>query len=269
MVAAKIRRALFVSESNTLLYESGVKVAHLSGDLRTVVNLLRRLLRVDPANRDAREQLSDALHKQGLVWMDLDEHIEAKSCFAEAADTQPGNAAHHLVGRAVAAIVLKDWEDAVRALTRVINMRKTNATVYALRARVNWARGDLRQADEDILAAEQLEPEHAEVRSWRLRQHAQSEKLYNEAKTAISEGRQEEALIIINKAQSLTPDDMRLVFLRAAAHRGRGDIPAAQADLHAVSFSFYRNRYRLDRKTDDELRRLHKVCKRSSPRPIQ
>jgi len=99
----------------------------------------------------------------------------------------------------------------------------------------------------DFRSAQELEPEHPEVKNFMSYMIKKSSNFYQQAMEQMQQQQKAangngidlaEVIRLLTQALSLTPDDMRLLILRAKAYRSAGNLEASLTDIDDATFHY-------------------------------
>ena len=115
----------------------------------------------------------------------------------------------------------------------------SSAEQYVLRAKLHWTLGLIDASIKDMTTAMSIAPYHIEVRRFNDAMQFKSAELYRTATNHMAHQDFVRAIVLLNAAVRIAPDDIKLLVTRASANRQAGACDAALEDLKKASAAYH------------------------------
>ena len=184
---------------------------------------------------------------------DVNDITEAVSFFGEAINIQSMRP-KYWIHRALAFIRLQRWGEALRDVDHCLLLDESNPDIFVLRAKLHWKVNRPELGNADFKSAHKLSPTHPEVIMFEKILWDEAETVYRAAADFFMRSNFGAAETLLSTALELNPGDVKLLVMRASAHRQLGDFPGALSDLAEAS-GVYATAQRQKREKEERERR--------------
>lgn len=201
---------------------------------------LRYVIHVVGAGQEARHKLAGLLRDRARAWLLAGDMAAAADCLQEATRLKPVDWKMWLL-LAVAYVRTGTSEglaDAIPALDHALSLKPTSHEAYILRGKCNWGLGQVDAGNRDFEQASLVAPNHPEVILFDQMMFRKASRLYQAAVAHMEAERFPQAADELTRALRVTPDDAKLLVLRATALRLTRRFKEALADLDTASKTY-------------------------------
>jgi tetratricopeptide (TPR) repeat protein len=208
-------------------------------DLKSAISNLKKAVELEPDELDWVKQLSILIDAQGLNLLDqvrskaagwrnlLQRAIEFFNQAIEADKSEP----YFWLHRAIAFTLQNDYESAVTDLERYVTIDVQNAEVYIMLAKLKWRLNAQHSGQANLDKAHMLEPLHPEVKILKRSVAKRNQLVYQRTARMLLTDDADTALEELNRALMVSPTNVDMLLLRAAAHRKKGELQESLADI--------------------------------------
>lgn len=185
-------------------------------------------------------RLAMLLFARSQSWMATNDFTKAEKDLEECTRLRPVDAGFwKCLAKARVSQGHTKFKETLTALDQTLSLDSSDGEALILRGKINWAVGQQEAGNKDMFEAGKLEPEHPEVEIFHRAMFEKSNKLYGEAKQAMKSENYPGAVASLTAALSVTPDDVKLLVLRAAANRKCDNHDAAIEDLDDAAYAYF------------------------------
>ena len=208
-------------------------------DLKSAIMNLKKAVLLEPEEVDWNKQLSILIDAQGLNLLDqvrskvagwrnlLQQAIEFFDKAIEADAGEP----YFWLHRAIAYTLRLDYRSAVSDLERFILIDDSNCEVFIMLAKLNWRLHAQHNAQKFLDRAHELDAAHPEVQILKRSAAKRSQAVYEETARTLLTDDADTTVEELDRALQVSPSNVSMLLLRAAAHRKLGNLHQSLADV--------------------------------------
>lgn len=241
-VVKEIARASALKPNDVSHYIALAECYRRALDSSSAIFALRYVLRLDPTNQRAKNQLCDLLIQRAQELMTAGHDFRRAIHYFDEALAIDSSRHRVWTLRAVCFIYLKDFRRALETINRLTNVvSNVDIDIYIMRAKVLWAIGLTDAGNRDMRMAMTISRSHPEVQAFITRSFASAEVLYKSSLVHQKAGDYASAIKDIQKALIINGDDVKLHITLSKYHRASGDLDNAYKCLVDAEAQFQKS----------------------------
>lgn len=208
-------------------------------DLKSAISNLKKAVELDPEELDWTKQLSILIDAQGLNLLDqvrikavgwrnlLQRAIGFFNQAIEADTSEP----YFWLHRAIAFTLQNNYQSAVTDLERYVTIDLHNTEVYIMLAKLKWRINAQHQGQANLDKAHALEPKHPEVKILKRSVAKRNQQVYQRTARMMLLKDNITVLDELDRALVVSPTNVDMLLLRAAAYRNIGELQHSLDDI--------------------------------------
>jgi len=236
---AKFQKVLVFDARNANAFALKSKCYLQMCDLKSAIANLKKACELDPDELDWNKQLSILMDAQGLNLLDQVRSgvagwknliLRAIEFFNKAIKADSGEP-YFWLHRAIAHTLKSDYPSAVADLERYVSIDADNCEVFIMLAKLNWRLNNPQAGQINLDKAHQVDPGHPEVQILKRSVAKRNQIVYQNTARTMLNNDCESTVEELDRALQVTPTNVNMLLLRAAAHRKLGNLKESLADV--------------------------------------
>ena len=236
---SKLQKVLVFDAKNANAYALKSKCYLQMCDLKSAIANLKKAVELDPEEVDWNKQLSILIDAQGLNLLDqvrsqvpgwqnlIQRAIEFFNKAIEADSGEP----YFWLHRAIAFTLRKDYKSAVSDLERYVSIDNDNCEVFIMLAKLHWRLNNQHGGQRNLDRAHDIDPGHPEVQILKRSVAKRNQVVYQRTARTFLNNDVEATVEELDRALHVSPTNVNMLLLRAAAHRKLGHLERSLQDI--------------------------------------
>lgn len=236
---SKFQKVLVFDPENANAFALKSKCYLQMCDLKSAIANLKKAVQLDPEEIDWNKQLSILIDAQGLNlldqvrskvpgWQNLIQR--AIEFFNSAIDADSGEP-YFWLHRAIAFTLRQDYVSAVSDLDRYVSIDAGNCEVFIMLAKLHWRLNNQHGGQRNLDRAHEVDPLHPEVQILKRSMAKRNQLVYQRTARSFLGNDCERTVEELDRALQVSPSNVNMLLLRAAAHRKLGNLQESLADI--------------------------------------
>jgi tetratricopeptide (TPR) repeat protein len=246
---SKFQKVLVFDPQNANAFALKSKCYLQMCDLKSAIANLKKAVELDPEEVDWNKQLSILIDAQGLNLLDqvrskvagwqnlIQRAIEFFNKAIEADSGEP----YFWLHRAIAFTLCKDYRFAVSDLERYVSIDADNCEVFIMLAKLHWRLNNQHAGHHNLVRAHEIDPGHPEVQILMRSVAKRNQVVYQRTARTFLNNDVEATVEELDRALQVSPSNVNMLLLRAAAHRKLGKLQESLADIQRAKDVYTRS----------------------------
>ena len=236
---SKFQKVLVFDPENANAFALKSKCYLQMCDLKSAIANLKKAVRLDPEEVDWNKQLSILIDAQGLNLLDqvrskvpgwqnlIQRAIEFFNSAIEADSGEP----YFWLHRAIAFTLRQDYVSAVSDLDRYVSIDAENCEVFIMLAKLHWRLNNQQAGQRNLGRAHKVDSLHPEVQILKRSMAKRNQLVYQRTARSFLGNDCERTVEELDRALQVSPSNVNMLLLRAAAHRKLGNLQESLTDI--------------------------------------